>query len=126
MPTPTGLSKLRRFTRWPIMQKVRRHPPHSCFKGETSTACKPRISVSLSLPAWGTVSPFPHGTGSLSVKAGYLGLEGGAPIIKQDVPVLFVPLNLTFGGKFKRYVSTGLSPSLAEDSTSHFDSNLCL
>ena len=107
------------------MQKVRRHPPHFCSQGWTSTACKPRISVSFSLPAWGTVSPFPHGTGSLSVRAGYLGLEGGAPIIKQDIPVLFVPLNLTFSGKFKWYVSTGLSPTLAEGSTSHFDSHLC-
>ena len=32
----------------------------------------------------GCFSPFPHGTGSLSVTEEYLGLEGGPPIFRQD------------------------------------------
>ncbi|BDA51717.1 Uncharacterized protein COCOBI_mt-0480 (mitochondrion) [Coccomyxa sp. Obi] len=58
------------------MQKVRCHS--SIFflsKGlggrieQASTACKHWVLVSLSLPTWGAVSPFPHGTSSLSVRA---------------------------------------------------------
>src|SRR5262245_27768298 len=47
---------------------VRRHP----------------VSGSLSLPSSGCFSPFPHGTGSLSVTREYLGLEGGPPAFRQD------------------------------------------
>ena len=47
---------------------VRRHP----------------VSGSLSLPLSGCFSPFPHGTGSLSVMHEYLGLEGGPPNFRQD------------------------------------------
>ena len=61
--------------------------------------------MSLSLPSWGTVSPFPHGTSSLSVKAGYLGLEGGTPIIRQGIPVLLTaPL---FHGAYNKDVTLG-------------------
>ena len=44
------------------MQKARRHTP----KG-TPTACKRTVSGTISLPYSGFFSPFPHGTGSLSV-----------------------------------------------------------
>ena len=43
------------------------------------TACKRTVSGSLSLPSPGFFSPFPHGTGSLSVAGEYLALEGGPP-----------------------------------------------
>jgi hypothetical protein len=42
------------------------------------------VSGSVSLPALGCFSPFPHGTGALSVTEEYLGLEGGPPIFRQD------------------------------------------
>ncbi len=44
-------------------------------------------------PLPGFFSPFPHGTGSLSVDYEYLALEDGPPIFKQDFscPVLLVP-----------------------------------
>ena len=48
-------------TRRFIMQKARRHP-----KG-APTACRRMVSGTLSLPYSGCFSPFPHGTGSLSV-----------------------------------------------------------
>jgi hypothetical protein len=41
--------------------------------------CKQTVSGSLSLPSPGFFSPFPHGTGSLSVAGEYLALEGGPP-----------------------------------------------
>ena len=43
------------------------------------TLCKYMISGSISLPSPGFFSPFPHGTGSLSVTNEYLALEGGPP-----------------------------------------------
>ncbi len=39
---------------------------------------------SISLPSSGCFSPFPHGTGSLSVAEEYLGLEGGPPTFRQN------------------------------------------
>src|SRR5262249_15702155 len=43
------------------------------------SACRHPVSGSLSLPSLGCFSPFPHGTGALSVGKEYLGLEGGPP-----------------------------------------------
>ena len=48
------------------------------------TVCKHPVSGTLSLPSSGCFSPFPHGTGSLSVAEEYLGLEGGPPMFRQD------------------------------------------
>ena len=48
------------------------------------TVCRRPVSGSVSLPSSGCLSPFPHGTGSLSVDKEYLGLEGGPPIFRQD------------------------------------------
>jgi hypothetical protein len=48
------------------------------------TACTHTVSGSISLPSQGFFSPFPHGTGSLSVSREYLALEDGPPIFKQD------------------------------------------
>src|SRR5574339_1250438 len=49
-----------------------------------STACTYTVSGSFSLPSPGFFSPFPHGTGSLSVSQEYLALEDGPPIFRQD------------------------------------------
>ena len=72
------------------------------------TACMCTVSGSISLPLQGFFSPFPHGTGSLSVGKEYLALEDGPPIFKQDstCPVL---LDFTCG----LFSCTGLSPSMA-------------
>ena len=48
------------------------------------TACTHPVSGSISLPSTGFFSPFPHGTGSLSVSREYLALEDGPPIFNQD------------------------------------------
>ncbi|VXA98723.1 hypothetical protein ENHYD8BJ_140222 [Enhydrobacter sp. 8BJ] len=42
------------------------------------------VSGSISLPSQGFFSPFPHGTGSLSVSQEYLALEDGPPIFRQN------------------------------------------
>ena len=48
------------------------------------TACRHPVSGTVSLPSSGCFSPFPHGTGALSVTEEYLGLEGGPPMFRQD------------------------------------------
>ena len=68
------------------------------------TACRRPVSETVSLPSSGCFSPFPHGTGSLSVSKEYLAFEGGPPIFRQDFtcPAL---LNTCL-----RASCTGLSP----------------
>ena len=71
------------------------------------TACRRPVSETVSLPSSGCFSPFPHGTGSLSVSKEYLAFEGGPPIFRQDFtcPAL---LNMSSGASH-----TGLSPTMA-------------
>ena len=67
------------------MQKVRRHPPPDPkVEVRLRLLCRHPVSGSVSLPALGCFSPFPHGTGALSVTEEYLGLEGGPPTFGQD------------------------------------------
>ena len=60
------------------MQKARRHPE----KG-APTACKRTVSGSVALPCPGFFSPFPHGTGPLSVSREYSALADGAAGFRQ-------------------------------------------
>src|SRR5690606_29949424 len=90
-------------TRRLIMQKARRHPA----KGGTPTACKRMVSGSLSLPYSGCFSPFPHGTGSLSVSQEYLALADGPAKFTQGFTcpeLLRIPLQISL------LACTGLSP----------------
>src|SRR5204862_3158757 len=48
------------------------------------TACKHAVSGTISLPSPGFFSPFPHGTGSLSVTLEYLALPDGPGKFMQD------------------------------------------
>jgi hypothetical protein len=72
------------------------------------TACRRPVSGTVSLPSSGCFSPFPHGTGSLSVSKEYLAFEGGPPIFRQDFtcPAL---LDTSL-----RASHTGLSPAPAQ------------
>ena len=56
-----------------------------------------RFQVLFPLPSPGFFSPFPHGTGSLSVSQEYLALEDGPPIFRQDTtcPALLIELTST-------------------------------
>ena len=71
------------------------------------TACRRPVSGTVSLPSSGCFSPFPHGTGSLSVSKEYLAFGGGPPIFRQDFtcPAL---LDMSHGASH-----TGLSPAMA-------------
>ncbi len=58
------------------MQKARRHP-------KAPTVCRYTVSGTFSLPYAGCFSPFPYGTGSLSVTKEYLALPDGAGGFRQ-------------------------------------------
>jgi hypothetical protein len=53
--------------------------PRAVAHPKAPTGRKRTVSGSLSLPSPGCFSPFPHGTGSLSVASGTLALGGGPP-----------------------------------------------
>ena len=59
----------------------KRHAVTYCY---ASTACRRTVSGSISLPCSGCFSPFPYGTGSLSVSEEYLALPDGAGRFTQD------------------------------------------
>ena len=74
------------------MQKARRHP------NGAPTACRRMVSGSVALPCSGFFSPFPHGTGTLSVSYEYLALPDGPGGFTQDssCPALLrIPLCFT-------------------------------
>ena len=72
------------------------------------TACTHTVSGSISLPSPGFFSPFPHGTGSLSVGQEYLALEDGPPMFRQGFTC---PALLNFIDQALSH--TGLSPAMA-------------
>ena len=59
------------------------------------TACRHTVSGTISLPSQGFFSPFPHGTGSLSVAGTYLVLGDGPPGFPQGSTCPAVLRNLT-------------------------------
>jgi hypothetical protein len=69
------------------------------------------VSGSISLPALGCFSPFPHGTRSLSVTRESLGLEGGPPGFTPDYSSRALLRNSTTQRAWS--LLTGLSPSMA-------------
>ena len=58
---------------------------HELQKGGHSppTVCRHTVSGTISLPSQGFFSPFPHGTGSLSVRSTYLALRNGLRSFSQ-------------------------------------------
>ena len=72
------LTLLHTVTRRLINQKA-----HHYHLSMTVIVCKHMVSNSLSLPSQGFFSPFPHGTGSLSVAGTYLALGDGPPGFPQ-------------------------------------------
>jgi hypothetical protein len=92
------------------MQKARRHP-------KAPTACKRMVSGSISLRYSRYFSPFPHGTGSLSVSQEYLALPDGSGRFIQNFTCSAL-LRILLDDKCISY--TGLSPSLIELSSSFY------
>ena len=74
-----GLASPRTATRWLILQKARRHSRKGC--SDCSGARGFRCCFT---PLSGCFSPFPHGTGSLSVAGECSALEGGPPGFDPD------------------------------------------
>ena len=74
-----GLASPRTATRWLILQKARRHSRKDC--SDCSGARGFRCCFT---PLSGCFSPFPHGTGSLSVAGECSALEGGPPGFGPD------------------------------------------
>ena len=65
------------------MQKARGQAFRSKLRHSPPTACRYTVSGTISLPSQGFFSPFPHGTGSLSVRIEYLALRDGPRRFKQ-------------------------------------------
>ena len=73
---------------------------HSGRSQIAPTACRHTVSGTISLPSQGFFSPFPHGTGSLSVTREYLGLGGGPPGFTRNFTgsvLLGIPLESRLG-----------------------------
>ena len=88
-PLTSPATATRRF----IMQKARRHA-----QKRAPTACRRMGSGTISLPCQGCFSPFPHGTGTLSVSREYSALPDGPGGFTQDssCPALLrIPLPMT-------------------------------
>ena len=68
------------------MQKARGQAfrGHFCPQHGPPTACRHTVAGTLSLPSQGCFSPFPHGTGSLSVAREYLALRDGPRSFTRD------------------------------------------
>ena len=92
-------------TRRFIMQKARRHT-----KKGAPTACRRTVSGSISLLCSRCFSPFPHGTGTLSVSRIYLALPDGPGGFTQDFTC---PALLRIHLTFKELADTQLSCSMA-------------
>ena len=92
---------LPKLTRGLILQKARNHSIN-----RTLTACRRHGFRFYFTPLPGFFSPFPHGTGSLSVDYEYLALEDGPPIFRQDFScpaLLVVRLVSPFGFRVRGY-----------------------
>src|SRR5687767_12036417 len=77
------------------MQKARGQAFRSEDRHSPPTACKHTVSGTISLPSQGCFSPFPHGTGSLSVAREYLALRDGPRGFSRDFTCPAILRNLS-------------------------------
>ncbi len=102
------------------LARDRNSPVHST-KGTPSpvngllTICRHTVSGSLSLPLPGCFSPFPHGTGSLSITREYLALGDGPPRFRRNFTCSAV---LRIHSRENEVSTTGLLPSTTDLSRS--------
>ena len=76
------------------MQKARGQAFRTEVRHSPPTACRHTVSGTISLPSQGCFSPFPHGTGSLSVAREYLALRDGPRRFPRDFTCPAVLRNL--------------------------------
>src|SRR5688500_15517162 len=77
------------------MHKARGQAFRSEDRHSPPTACRHTVSGTISLPSQGCFSPFPHGTGSLSVAREYLALRDGPRRFPRDFTCPAVLRNLS-------------------------------
>ena len=77
------------------MQKARGQAFRTEVRHSPPTACRHTVSGTISLPSQGCFSPFPHGTGSLSVAREYLALRDGPRRFPRDFTCPAVLRNLS-------------------------------
>ena len=77
------------------MQKARGQAFQAEAWHSPPTACRHTVSGTISLPSQGCFSPFPHGTGSLSVAREYLALRNGLRSFPRDFSCPVVLRNLS-------------------------------
>ena len=77
------------------MQKARGQAFRSKLRHSPPTACRYTVSGTISLPSQGFFSPFPHGTGSLSVAREYLALRDGPRGFSRDFSCPAILRNLS-------------------------------
>jgi hypothetical protein len=87
------------------MQKARSH-----YTNVAPTVRMQMVSGSIALRCWRFFSPFPHGTGSLSVFQEYLALPDGAGTFSQDFTGLVILWILLDSNTIS---CTGISPSVS-------------
>ena len=104
-----------RLTSRLIMQKARGQAFPAEAGHSPPTACRYTVSGTISLPSQGFFSPFPHGTGSLSVAREYLALPDGPGGFPRDFSC---PAVLRYLSRVSTLSPTGLSPSVADRSRS--------
>ena len=97
---PHGLTLPHTITRRLILQKARGHITPATTTGTLPRLVGTRFQVLFHDPSPGYFSPFPHGTGSLSVTREYLGLGGGPPGFTRNFTgsvLLGIPLESRLG-----------------------------
>ena len=77
------------------MQKARGQAFRTEVQHSPPTACRYTVSGTISLPSQGFFSPFPHGTGSLSVSKEYLALRDGPRGFSRDFTCPAILRNLS-------------------------------
>ena len=77
------------------MQKARGQAFQTEVWHSPPTACRYTVSGTISLPSQGFFSPFPHGTGSLSVSKKYLALRDGPRGFSRDFTCPAILRNLS-------------------------------
>ena len=86
------------------MQKARGQAFRTEVWHSPPTACRHTVSGTISLPSQGCFSPFPHGTGSLSVAGEYLALRDGPRRFPRDFScpaVLRVPVGVSMDAVYR-------------------------
>src|SRR5687768_13212121 len=99
------------------MQKARGQAFRSKLRHSPPTACRYTVSGTISLPSQGFFSPFPHGTGSLSVAREYLALRDGPRRFPRDFTCPAVLRNPSRVSRFRLRGCHPLWPIVPDRST---------